>query len=421
MWVIVSPATIEFDLSVPSGISLIHVPLKVTVVDGVPKTVESVGDLYDVLGGANTVSILITHDAKTQRWISYLGTRDKGKSSDKPLTDNLGIIAVMKNAKSVRLTGNALGTNGSSSITLHPGTNLVGVPLKDSRIARVSDLFSLEGIGDNVVVIIVSDNGEFKVVARSGDAGDVEITGGQSFILTAREAATVIIEGDGWANAGQTTVAPPIVLTGIQANSATPVLAVTGSIAISGPVGGKSLSHPFRVTVKNLATGKVDMVVTDDRGGYQLTFVDLETGRVAQIGDILEITAQSPDPFIGVQPLRHTVTAEDVSRSWIPLAELVAYEIPAKTELLLNYPNPFNPETWIPYRLANDSDVTLTIYNTKGAVVRRLDLGHQSAGSTPLAHRQHIGTAVTPVGNRLQAVCISINSGRMIIPHCGRW
>ena len=53
---------------------------------------------------------------------------------------------------------------------------------------------------------------------------------------------------------------------------------------------------------------------------------------------------------------------------------------PAETALLPNYPNPFNPETWMPYRLAHPAHVTLTIYDTKGAPVRRLDLGHQSAG-----------------------------------------
>ena len=53
---------------------------------------------------------------------------------------------------------------------------------------------------------------------------------------------------------------------------------------------------------------------------------------------------------------------------------------PDKTELLANYPNPFNPETWIPYRLAEDADVKLTIYDVAGAVVRRFDLGYQLAG-----------------------------------------
>ena len=45
-----------------------------------------------------------------------------------------------------------------------------------------------------------------------------------------------------------------------------------------------------------------------------------------------------------------------------------------------NYPNPFNPETWIPYQLAKPADVTLTIYAVNGRVIRRLVLGHQAAG-----------------------------------------
>jgi len=54
--------------------------------------------------------------------------------------------------------------------------------------------------------------------------------------------------------------------------------------------------------------------------------------------------------------------------------------IPMKTQLLPNYPNPFNPETWIPYHLAYDTDAKLSIYDTKGVLVRQFDLGHQSAG-----------------------------------------
>ena len=63
------------------------------------------------------------------------------------------------------------------------------------------------------------------------------------------------------------------------------------------------------------------------------------------------------------------------------LKQLLAALTPQKTALLPNYPNPFNPETWIPYRLAHAADVTLTIYDTKGAPVRQFDLGYQSAGA----------------------------------------
>ena len=65
----------------------------------------------------------------------------------------------------------------------------------------------------------------------------------------------------------------------------------------------------------------------------------------------------------------------------IALLESVLAEMrPEKTVLLANYPNPFNPETWIPYQLANDSDVQISIYDINGALVRQLDLGHQRAG-----------------------------------------
>ena len=53
---------------------------------------------------------------------------------------------------------------------------------------------------------------------------------------------------------------------------------------------------------------------------------------------------------------------------------------PDETLLLSNYPNPFNPETWIPYQLAQDTEVQILIYNVHSRIVRRLDLGHQQAG-----------------------------------------
>ena len=43
---------------------------------------------------------------------------------------------------------------------------------------------------------------------------------------------------------------------------------------------------------------------------------------------------------------------------------------PQETVLLPNYPNPFNPETWIPYHLAHAADVQITVYDTQGVVVR---------------------------------------------------
>ena len=62
------------------------------------------------------------------------------------------------------------------------------------------------------------------------------------------------------------------------------------------------------------------------------------------------------------------------------LEALLALLIPQETSLQPNYPNPFNPETWIPYQLATPAEVTLTIHDVNGGVVRFLEFGNQAAG-----------------------------------------
>ena len=74
------------------------------------------------------------------------------------------------------------------------------------------------------------------------------------------------------------------------------------------------------------------------------------------------------------------LTDATAKRGILFLEYLLSVLTPEKTALLPNYPNPFNPETWIPYQLAEPADVSLTIYDIQGRVVRDLDLGHQRAG-----------------------------------------
>ena len=62
------------------------------------------------------------------------------------------------------------------------------------------------------------------------------------------------------------------------------------------------------------------------------------------------------------------------------LKNLIAAVQPDQTALLTNYPNPFNPETWIPYQLAEPADVKLTIHAVDGTIVRTLVLRHQPIG-----------------------------------------
>ena len=192
------PPTLEYTLSIPAGLNLIHVPLRVTAVDGVAKTLESISDLYDALGGADAVNHLMTYDTSAQDWLLYFGVSERGTANDRTLTGQMGIIAGMKVPTSVRLTGKPLGNNNTSTIDLTPGLNLVGLPLREATINRVSDLLNLDGIRGNALIVLVTVNGEFKSVGRAGDPGDIAITGGQGFILTAQRATTVTLSGEGW-------------------------------------------------------------------------------------------------------------------------------------------------------------------------------------------------------------------------------
>ena len=71
---------------------------------------------------------------------------------------------------------------------------------------------------------------------------------------------------------------------------------------------------------------------------------------------------------------------DDVYLRGIAVLEQLFLLLPQETALLINYPNPFNPETWIPYQLAEPAEVTLYIYSMDGALVRTLAFGYQPAG-----------------------------------------
>ena len=95
------------------------------------------------------------------------------------------------------------------------------------------------------------------------------------------------------------------------------------------------------------------------RGNNNITNLHVLAG-LPKLNDV-DITI--PNPPVG--PQQHAAPAQGEEAS-----------PPSQTLLLANYPNPFNPETWIPYHLANDSDGQISTYEINGSLVRQLDLGH---------------------------------------------
>ena len=351
--------TLTYTSIIPEGISFFHVPLDV---DGL----DTVGDLRAKLGDA--VSFLIVYDLASGEW--------RIDTDATPITAALGIVLSMTAEQTVTFEGKSWGS-GTSMISLQAGLNFIGLPINDPNLTQVSDIIGLFAPGV-VANVIVSAEAEFKAVTKAGDPGDEAVRGDVAYLVTATAAATATLNGEGWTDS-ESTGAAPIVLAGYTPHTQTPVLFVEG--AVVDETDGLPMEG-FRVKVKNLSTQVTHNHVTaneDAQRKYSIVFVDLETVNAARVGDVLEISADSPNPLMGVQPVRYTVTSADVKRSRIELEALIAYEIPAETELLRNYPNPFNPETWIPYRLAEDADVSLTIYDVNGELVRAIDVGHQIA------------------------------------------
>ena len=99
----------------------------------------------------------------------------------------------------------------------------------------------------------------------------------------------------------------------------------------------------------------------------KLRRADLDGGNVQ---DVVTGLGELTDIALGIDAAGQTSVAA------APMTQTVVEQ----TSLLANYPNPFNPETWIPYHLANDTDVKIHIYDTRGSLVRRLELGHQQEG-----------------------------------------
>ena len=206
--------------------------------------------------------------------------------------------------------------------------------------------------------------------------------------------------------------------------------AITGVSIPAGP-------HEVVITVEGqLVTGDVnrdglvsilDMVLVARQFGKTVpanSEVDINGDGIVNILDLILVSQNMGESIASAAPSMLAVDGIEgldpaVIRAWIERAQmeddgsivfqqgianlqrLLASLIPGETVLLANYPNPFNPETWIPYHLANPSHVRITIYDARGAVVRRLELGHQREGYYTRRSRAAYWDGRNAVGERV--------------------
>ena len=152
------------------------------------------------------------------------------------------------------------------------------------------------------------------------------------------------------------------------------------------------LSVTFSPDGFTLASGSLDDTVRlwDVSTGEHLQTFEGHTGwgrSVTFSPDGTTLASASEDDTMLLWDLRRATTWGGIKHVRVDgtrqLLELSPSAVPltsTNTALLPNYPNPFNPETWIPYRLRKSAKVAVTIYDMNGQAVRTLEVGHQLAG-----------------------------------------
>ena len=140
------------------------------------------------------------------------------------------------------------------------------------------------------------------------------------------------------------------------------------------------ISANFGETGENIADVNGNGIVNIDDLVKAAGEIDTDAAAPAAHPQTLEIlTAADVQQWL-TQAQHADLTDVTSQRGILVLEQLLASLIPKETSLLPNYPNPFNPETWIPYQLSEPTEVTLTIYAVNGRLIRTLVLGHQPAG-----------------------------------------
>ena len=170
-------------------------------------------------------------------------------------------------------------------------------------------------------------------------------------------------------------------------------VAITGGKAVAGyqvsvAFDPAVLSYISATDAGYFPSGAYAVPLQNDQG-ITLVAAALEGTATETSGTLATLTFEvlQPNPFRSLQltdvilanadATAQTVQWADVQGNW---NEPLNGAPPEETVMLPNYPNPFNPETWIPYRLAAPAEVTLTIYSADGTLVRTLALGHQATG-----------------------------------------
>ena len=346
-----------------------------------------IGDRVYAFIGFERVGGIIVYDVTDPyqpAYVTYINNRDFAGNAEEGTAGDLGpegilFIDAVDSPIGVPLlvTGNEVsGTTTIFSITdpstesaftveLAKGLNMISVPLKP--VAPYSARSLMTALSSTMLIQYNTQTGGFEGFTADAPDNGFEVKGGQGYIVNVPQAQTFTFRGNAWMNSAAAAAAPTATVDGMPS---------AWAFVVSGKFINTAEGYTVSVTNKRTNVTATDVV---QRGYFAAAFGDLTQRAVVQAGDVITVSVLDAAGHIIGEPTTYTVTSKMVETAFVSLAlEVVPH--PGATVLLQNYPNPSNPETWIPYQLSEAAVVTITIYDVAGKVVRSLDLGHQTAG-----------------------------------------
>ena len=257
----------------------------------------------------------------------------------------------------------------SFDITLESGLNMISIPLMPAEPYTAKSLATM--LSSTVVIKLDASKQSFVGYSAAEEGDGFGIDGSSGYIVNT-PAGVITFAGTAWQKQPDDAAAAPKVSTAKNA----------WAFVVTSNLQSKETGTSYTVVAKNLRTGVVTTEkVASDKEHVSAVWADLNRKSVIEVGDKLEVALLDKRGAIVSGPFQRTVTATDIHNAYMSVQMRVGDVRPKETVLGQNFPNPFNPETWIPYQLSRDSNVTIQIYNVSGRVIRTLNLGHKSTGS----------------------------------------
>ena len=316
-----------FDITLEPGLNMISIPL----MPAEPYTAKSLAEMLDA-------TVVIQLDAATQRFVGYT-VADEGDGFG--VTGDKGYIVNTPAGGMVKFTGDAWDNQPEPA------------PMPDEPVAE--DVPAEDVPAEEVVEEAPAEE------ALAEDAPVEEVAAEEA---PAEEAPAEEVAED----------AP-----------AAPALSTYDSawaFIVTSDIHGMETGTAYTLVAENLRTGVIATEnLTSTAKRSSAVWADLNRKSVVEAGDRLKVALYDDRGSIVSGPFQRTVTTMDIRNAFLSLRLNVGDVQPQDTLLAQNFPNPFNPETWIPYQLSKATEVKIDIYDISGHLVRSLDLGWQPLGA----------------------------------------